>query len=516
VKKILNYIPSLLILVPLVQTYFNSIYIIEDYEKRIFYLFSLIFLTLFLCFFFVLKNIFKDLKQSTLLTISSWTGFVFLQYRNWTKSFYYIIDGFFTTIDNYIFITWALILIFGNILLLFFSEKEFIKVFLSIWVILSLVSPLYGYFSDFLQTENNTLDITSDLDTIYVDNNENIYFILYDGLARLDTLDEFYGLNPPGLNKELLKRNFFISEDSKSSYGTTQLSLATIFEGEYILEDGSSYKVGNKHILEDYSLINSTAIKQLRNQGYQIFTYSNYFNCDNNLYPDDICLYRKTTNEIAYDLLISTPFQVIVNNQESISFYNDLLDLLKINCQPDCGDPKLYDLKKSLDNRFNELSINKPKFYFFHMKNTHGPFYVDQNCNNLETISYTGIAIEKKSDYINSIKCVEKDLEKFLEEINENATVIIQSDHGPHFNYARTFKDLTSEEIQNRYTTYSALRINSECRNDLQSDFGQVNTFRVIFSCFSKEKLPIKEIKSFYVPINPNYDNIYEITDKFK
>jgi hypothetical protein len=515
-KKIFYNIPILLIFVPLIEIYLNSIYIIEDYEKNIFYLFCIIFVSIFLCLYLLLKILLKNQKQQTLLIVSSWTGYAFLQYRNWTKSFYYIIDGFITNINNYIFITWLLILIFGILVLIKLADKEYANVFLSIWIILSLSTPLYGYLSDSFQTEEGKTEITNnEFEYLDVNINQDIYFIMYDGLARLDTLAKFYEFEPAGLNSELIEKNFYIADDSKSSFGTTQLSLSTIFEGDYPLTDGDSYKVRNKHILDEYNLKNSGVIRKLKSQGYNILTYSNYFNCDINLDENDICLERKMTNEILYDLLISTPFQILVNNQESISFYNDLLSILKVNCQPDCGDPELIKLKMSLDNKVNVSSITKPKFYFFHMKNTHGPFYVDANCNNLKTTSYTGIAIEAKVDYVNSIKCVEKDLESFLKEIDDDAIVIIQSDHGPHYNYSRTYQDLTTEEIQNRYTIYSALRINSECKENIQSDFGQVNTFRVIFSCFSDNKLIDKKIKSFYVPINPNDDKVYDITERF-
>ena len=108
-----------------------------------------------------------------------------------------------------------------------------------------------------------------------------------------------------------------------------------------------------------------------------------------------------------------------------------------------------------------------------------------------------------------------KDLDHF-ELINDDSIVILQSDHGPHFSYSRTYSDLTDDEIQNRYRIFSSIRSQEICKEFNEPNFGQINTFRLVFKCLSDEEIVLKNIKTFYVPIDPRYDNVVEITKRVR
>ncbi len=71
VKKILKFSPVLLILVPFVRTFFNSLFIFEDGEIGLFTIFTVFYLLIFIIFYKFLKIIFKNKELFVLMYISS-------------------------------------------------------------------------------------------------------------------------------------------------------------------------------------------------------------------------------------------------------------------------------------------------------------------------------------------------------------------------------------------------------------------------------------------------------------
>tara|TARA_B100000035_G_scaffold237880_1_gene206186 strand:- start:537 stop:2114 length:1578 start_codon:yes stop_codon:yes gene_type:complete len=518
VKKILKFSPALLILVPFVRTFFNSLFIFEDGEIGLFIIFTVFYLLIFIIFYKFLKIIFKNKEFFVLMYISSWVGFVFFQYKSWTKYYYYTFRGFISEINNFAFLTWFFVLFIGIVVISLLSKYKPVRMFFAIWTLLLLLTPVTNFLFGFTELDENLnkARYEKSFTNIVFNNKPDIYFILYDGLASFDTLDKYYDYKAEPLKNFLANNDFYIAEEASSSYGTTNLSLATIFEAEYLLEDGDSYKVNNRHILKDFDIFQTEVFHTLLNNGYYIGSYSNYVTCDDNEIEEVNCLYRKTPKQIIYQLLLQTPFQVIENNQEDLPFYNSLLDILNLQCAVTCGDESLITLKENFDKKLRIENENSPKFYFFHMKNTHGPFFVDENCQPLVNTSSISDAIEKQDEYIDSILCLQKDLESFLNVINDDSIVILQSDHGPHFSYSRTYSDLTDDEIQNRYRIFSSIRSQEICKEFNEPNFGQINTFRLVFKCLSDEEIVLKNIKTFYVPIDPRYDNVVEITKRVR
>ena len=95
------------------------------------------------------------------------------------------------------------------------------------------------------------------------------------------------------------------------------MSLNTIFSTNYAVEDGENYKTNNRHILREFNIVNSQVIRTLESNGYDIAAYSKEFNCEDSLNENIVCLGRKNSKQIFYELLIRTPFQIIENNQQT-------------------------------------------------------------------------------------------------------------------------------------------------------------------------------------------------------
>ena len=66
-----------------------------------------------------------------------------------------------------------------------------------------------------------------------------------------------------------------------------------------------------------------------------------------------------------------------------------------------------------------------------------------------------------------------------------------------------------------RYRIFSSIKLPKECNQTLSQDYGQINTFLQVFNCLSNESIDNKKVKSFYVPVDPRFNEVVEITNRF-
>ena len=65
--------------------------------------------------------------------------------------------------------------------------------------------------------------------------------------------------------------------------------------------------------------------------------------------------------------------------------------------------------------------------------NIHGPFFVDENCNDLDEVILTVNIFASPKPYLDSIKCFTKQAREFTNIVPDGSIVIFQSDHGPEY-----------------------------------------------------------------------------------
>ncbi|MEF9427351.1 MAG: hypothetical protein L0956_09360, partial [Candidatus Mariimomonas ferrooxydans] len=98
----------------------------------------------------------------------------------------------------------------------------------------------------------------------------DIYYIILDGYAGSDSLEEFYDYDNQEFTSFLTEKGFFVASKSRCNYPWTYLSLASSLNMEYINSLSEDVGIGSDDRTVPYEMITSNKVWQfLDSKGYQ-------------------------------------------------------------------------------------------------------------------------------------------------------------------------------------------------------------------------------------------------------
>jgi hypothetical protein len=151
-----------------------------------------------------------------------------------------------------------------------------------------------------------------------------------------------------------------------------------------------------------------------------------------------------------------------------------------------------------------------PTFYFLHVILPHPPLYLDASCGlnvqpglggrtlHEETYSDEQMS-QRRLAYVAQTQCANQTVLAFLEDVDEDTTVIVTADHGPDSlgSMSGNPDQWAPEQIWERLSTFSAVRLPEACVSPRGEDFELVNTFRILLSCLTEEEIPLLDGEYF-------------------
>jgi hypothetical protein len=481
-------------LIPLFEIYIKNFYIIDSAEKKYLFYFSL---TTFIFFSLVLF-----FSKNNELIVSSLSLFylVCFNYKNVTD---FAVDNAppaISKLPNYAFFIWLLVLLFLLAFNLFFLRRDIFKNFLIVFLIVSVfnsLNVLYGSRSDStVNSTSNQSDEYTNLDKIKLVKKPNIYFIVFDGMANLETAKKYYNFDSDMTQKFLIQSDFSINQYSTSPYGQSLPTMGSILNLDYLFDQKNIPFSTRSKILEPYLNTQSIVYDIFTENDYEIFLMGKIFPCD----KDSIevyCIESSGYKSTSYNILINTPLAIIVNNRSSFeNIYNLVSQIFNFGCSPDCSEKNFDTISKEIEILDNP---EKPNLIFLHYMYTHEPFTVNSDCSDREIIFYE-YPIYNQEAYRDSINCSLNQIKDLEINITDSDIVIAMSDHGPfYFSKIDYISELTKEDIDNRYKTFLAYKINEKYNCGTDNNFQSVNIFRILINCLSNENLDILEIKSYFM-----------------
>lgn len=194
----------------------------------------------------------------------------------------------------------------------------------------------------------------------------DIYLLMLDGYPRSDTL-RMIGIDNSEFVRELEARGFSVSSASRTNYNTTVLSLAALFQGDYLPEDGGQpppLAVPEAWELRQMShkIQTGQMLAAVRGRGYEIATTptvygaSALFSADKVLgYPqltqlEDRYIYQSWLSQFVYGL---APGRLLDAYAESVD--------------------SVFDEARA----FASTAHDRPAFLFMHALSPHPPFLFD-------------------------------------------------------------------------------------------------------------------------------------------
>ncbi len=319
----------------------------------------------------------------------------------------------------------------------------------------------------------------------------DIYYIILDAYSHRETLKKYYNFDNFEFYDFLLRKGFYIADQSVSNYDTTWFSLSSSLNMQYIQD---MFQIGEKAVevfppntrLADDNMLLST----LRKNGYKYIALG---------FEDvnaNASLYYKGGDEF-----IKYSFMKHLIQLSFISYASNLADTFA-----DSGH------RESVLYHFDKLSevhqIQGPKFVFAHIISPHPPFAFGPNGqkNSLTQSLRLGF----KELYVRQLMFVNQKTKEAIESIIAGSKtppiIIIQGDHGCRISTSYSHK-LDPRNLEMGFRILSAYYLPGDGESILYETITPVNTFRVILNHYFGMNNILLEDESFIL-IDKKFVNI--------
>lgn len=316
--------------------------------------------------------------------------------------------------------------------------------------------------------EYQPLDISSNEQT------PDIYYIIPDGYARSDILQDAYDYNNSEFITELRMMGFYIAECSQSNYPNTGLSLTSALNMHYIQDLNKNFVPGERELFYLFSELENNLLKRTFDAaGYKTVAFASGFSWAE----------MKT-----FDVFLTPPpgpvneFEVMFLKTTFIRFFDDIGFISLDNIVAE----RYRERTRLVFDSFSDLvKMSGPKFVFVHIIAPHPPFGFDADGNSVPENE-----LDNPDGYINQAKFVSKEIIKSVEIlITQSDTppiIIIQGDHG-----------LWNPRQDWQFGILNAYYLPGHVEA-LYPTITPVNTFRLIFNEYFGTSYPLLPDNSFY------------------
>jgi hypothetical protein len=252
----------------------------------------------------------------------------------------------------------------------------------------------------------------------------DIYYIILDGYARSDTLNQFYGFDNTGFRAGLEQLGFVVAECSQSNYAQTELSIASSANLQYLDALGDSFRAGTDNLLPLRPLIRSSAVRRsLESLGYRTVAFETGYTFIN---LQDADLYLS-----AWPAIGLADFEILFIRSTAGLIVLDGTTLLR-RPQDEHRERVLY--------AFDELerlgSEPGPKFVYAHIVSPHAPYVFSANGEPADAPAVNGAegGEWEKQAYADQARYISKRTLAMLETLIAGSgrplVILLQADHG--------------------------------------------------------------------------------------
>lgn len=320
------------------------------------------------------------------------------------------------------------------------------------------------------------------------DNLPDIYYIILDGYARADILEEFFELENAPFLLQLEQRGFRIASCSRSNYTLTSLSVSSTLNMSYLDAYPVDLKQANLNQIGEFA--RSSAVRRFLEQvGYKTVAFeSGYFVSewsDADVYLSNSSLVKKPfsgLNSFEAMYLSSTIGRILVDIR---SFTPDWLATFLDYAYTEHRERALFILEQL--EQVPALQIGGPKFVMAHLLAPHPPFVFGPNgevITQRETFSLVDdILMQDREDYIagyrDQVRYVNQRVlhlvDVILERSEKQPVIILQGDHGAG---RRMTSDFARTAILNAY------HLPGGEQDRIYDSISPVNSFRVVLNAY--------------------------------
>jgi hypothetical protein len=331
----------------------------------------------------------------------------------------------------------------------------------------------------------------------------DIYHIVLDGYARSDTLRRALDYDNSAFERFLEDQGFYVARDSFANYPSTVLSMLATMNMVH-LEPTKEFIDS----LSPGSSLDHRVAQRLREHGYRLVNPMDEWKTAQFRNPAEMesNLTNLLTNEFSLTLVRTTMLDPLMHR---FQLYGASLRR-RIHFQLDA-------LRAAPD-------IPGPKYVIVHILCPHPPYVFGPDGETVNQLDY-GAAFDvfltswdNRRGYLDQVRFMNREMMEIIPEIlasygDEPPIIVLQSDHGP--NFTRAPGESERDKLVTTFGILNAYYLPDGGEELLYPDISPVNSFRLIFSRYFGEDLPMLEDRSFYSDFARPFD-LVEVTQKIR
>lgn len=323
-------------------------------------------------------------------------------------------------------------------------------------------------------------------------NRPDVYYIVLDGYARADVLNQYYRFDNSSFVNQLESRGFRVSAASSANYNWTFLSLASTLNLDYLQAalPGRLDPQATDRTLVYESIRDSATGRFLRERGYRIVHFQSTWGATaTNPHADREvrCEHQLYTNEFV---------RAVVEGSWLGAF----------------GGKASVDLAQCHLANFRALGLEAdkpgPKFVFAHFLLPHHPYLFDRDGRILRnaTVSnqfeFQKRLWEDRAAYVSQLEYVNRmvldSLDRIIERSGTPPIIVLASDHGPNLSAGLSRADQAAV----RLASFGAYLLPGAPPGLVPENGSAVNQFRRVLSHYFAANLPPLPDRYFMSPFD--------------
>jgi hypothetical protein len=273
----------------------------------------------------------------------------------------------------------------------------------------------------------------------------NIYYIILDGYARADVLQEIYQFDNRDFLHYLAEKGFHVASKGKANYCQTALSLASSLNFTYLDDLAAQIDLNTDDRRPVRQMISENRLYEfLRRRGYRIVGFPTIYRPVQPLTADVFITKGQITgfNEFQECIIAATPILLFIQTPENVP--SNLRGILGVSKNITSIHTKT--LLFTCEYLPDTADLEPPIFVFAHIMCPHPPFLFDRRGNRVRAkmAAHDPLADGShlpisRQDYIQGyteqVLFINSKLrtliDKILAESEQPPVIILQADHGP-------------------------------------------------------------------------------------
>jgi hypothetical protein len=338
----------------------------------------------------------------------------------------------------------------------------------------------------------------------------DIYYIMLDGYARSDLLEDLHSFDNNDFLTFLTGKGFQIAQQSTANYCQTMLALAASLNMTYFNDLENLPPASRNRESLRKSIQDNHVFAFLRQFGYKIVSFRSGVSFTDTIAADSRMPSELTFNEFHHGLIDLSPLPIF------LAQIGEVFDLRY--------DPYSWHRKRinyTLDHLPDLPETSQPQFVFAHILAPHPPFVFGPNGESIQPdrkyrwadgnlfVEYGGTTEEYLKNYKGQVEYLNKRFQVIIEKILAKSStppiIILQADHGSRLHLHWNSPEKTN--FHEAFSNFSAFYLPKTESLSLApyQDISPVNTFRLIFNQYFGANYEILKNESYYSPWDEPY-----------